>query len=64
LPGDISPTAERMAVGTVLRVGHPANNVAWIKTGSGWILNDGRPVSASGFYDTIEHGAFEVLVGG
>lgn len=59
-----APLRQRLPVGTVLRIGHPANHIAWVKTVNGWITNHGKTLTATDMYDTLEHGAFEVLVGG
>lgn len=59
------PAHERMMLGTIIRIGHPANNVAWLKVAYGrWMTNDGAYISPEDVYDTIERGAYELLVGG
>lgn len=60
----IEPLSDKMQLGTVLQIGHPANNIAWIKLPTGWVNNHGRSIERDDLFDTLEHGAFELLIGG
>ncbi len=59
----MAPVDEHLPVGTVLAIGHPANNVTWFRTALGWIDtagNDPQHRNPGAFFDTIGHHAYVV----
>ncbi len=57
------PVDAHLPIGTVLVIGHPANNVTWFRTARGWIDtagNDPQQRNPAGFFDTIGHEAYAV----